>query len=364
MIQNINIQFLFIMCILFIIMYKKNKKILNMQIEKMGGSTFSVLSLTIEDFFLSISAGAVLTFLFNFFEIRFSDLKEVFIVFAISIVLYKIKHHFICFSYSVSLFSLFSIFFIDPYFPAADFILFVALLHIVEGILVMIDGHKAAVPFIKEDAGKTFGGFTLKRYYTVPFIIMVLNMGSIAAASMFFTIYSLLGYSSVTYTMSKRVKSLYSGMLIMFYGLILYGLTFILNTDIKIIILLLIMPCLHEIMLMLNRKIEQKNSLKFISDENGVMVLEVCRGFEADKNGIKSGFKILDICGHKVRNEEEINSLLESREISNIKVMNSKHVIKDINYKHTKGMKTGMMIIPYRDDRFSTILNKMAEKNK
>ncbi|WP_244833956.1 hypothetical protein [Clostridium sp. BJN0001] len=355
MLENISIQCLFIICVIFI-MYRKNKKIEDMQIKKMGESTFSAIYVTIEDFFLSVFAGTVLTVLFNAFQIKFSNVKEVFIIFIISIILYKINHHLICFSYSASIFGLFNVLFIDAHFNLINLILFVALLHIVEGFLIIIDGHKCAVPFIKNESGITYGGFTLRKYYGVPFIVMVNNI-----LSGFFVIYALLGYSSSTHTMSKRGKSLYSGILIVLYGSILYGMSLILNTEKTSLFLIILMPFLHETMLILNRKIEKRDTFKFVSSDRELTILEVCRGSEADTYGIKSGFKIISVSGQKIKSEEEIYSLLEKEELAVIKIIDLKNVIKDINYKHTKGRRTGMMIVPYRDDRFSTILGKITE---
>lgn len=361
-------QVLLILLISFIVLYLKNRKTILLQEEIYGDRVNSCLEVTLSQFSFGVLGGVLGSLIFKFFNINFSSTFEVYILFVISLILMKIKRRYMCFSYSGAILGCYQIiinklnfhYTYELSFEIKSLIIFVGVLHMVEGLLVMLDGDSNSVPiFKKNDNNQTVGGYKFNRYW----IISALIISSVVNDFTYIPFCIVCGYSTKTFTKTKKEKTFQSGCIIFCYGI----LTIFVANLCKInylgeIIALIIMIIMHECMLMIQNKIEEKNEFKFISDEDGIIVLDINKKCKLKELGIEIGSKILKINNERVRNEKDIYNILKNNlyHVTIESVNNSGKYIK-FEYYHKKDSKLGIIVVPYdKKESFSEIFRKIS----
>ena len=184
-----------ILILLGVMFYMKNKKVTAMQQMIIGDKVNSALELTLSQIVLGILAGVIASLILSHLGIVFKENSGIELLFMISILLMFIKPRFVCFSYSASILGLVSLIFTYFNITTTDgteilridimsLIAFVGVLHIVESILVMLDGEKGAIPVFSNKGGRISGGYALNRYWVLPVAIFIAyaatSMGSTA----------------------------------------------------------------------------------------------------------------------------------------------------------------------------------------
>lgn len=407
-----------ILVILGFVLYTQNKKTTVMQKMIIGESLSSPVELTISQIVLGIFAGAVGSIILAYCGVIFEGNSGIELIFLISIFLMFWSPRFICFSYSGAVLGIISILYnlqktygIMPITEGQNLISIditalmtvIGVLHIVEGLLVMFDGNRGAIPVFTSREGKIVGGFALKRYWPIPIAVFIMLRGEIfGGGDMIWTpdwwplikspysgqmlkeaiislapFYAMLGYSSVTFTKDKSEKAVLSGMGIVFYGIILsfvaqlaaYGIAW------KLFVVIFA-PSAHELMLRLQKYVEINSKPKYVSEDDGIMVLEVAPGSPAYEMGIKSGDKLLEINDKKIVSEMDIMDAV-SGAINYIwfKVRSQNGKEHEVNYtnlsKHKKlgvvfvpkGLPKDSMVVKFEEGKFKEILDKFKNKD-
>ena len=397
----------FILLILLLIFYFKNKKIAAMQKIMVGGSVESAVELTLSQFVFGIFGGIVGSIILNLCGVVFNENCRIEVLFITSIILMTIKPSFVCFSYSASVLGLISIILkiIAMIIPNADYtyifnldilyiMIFVGVMHVVEGILVFLDGHRGAFPILIKRNNEIWGGYSLKRYWILPVAIMIIgNTGNIYSDynniplseipsywSMFkseeqinilntaflslFSFYAVSGYSSVTYTRSKREKAVLSGIYIFSYGIFLILAAQIARIGISgEIFVVIFAPVAHELMLKFQRTSEMKRQPKFISDDNGLVVLEVGNDSRLKEFNIGVNSKIISINDEYIECEKDIYTILKKNlHRAVIKIKDCDGVIKDIDYVHDNN-RLGVLLVPLLKEENHNYNKDMVSKS-
>lgn len=406
----------FVLVILAVILYLKNNKTVVMQKIILGDSVNSSIELTLSQLIFGIIGGTIGSIMLSSLGIVFDQNSGIMYLFLISMLLMFIKPRLICFSYSGAILGALGILseligrlmpnFLDRTTLNIDILslmMFVGILHVIEGLLVMIDGDRGAVPVFTNRNGKILGGYALKRYWVLPIAIIIaltannsiLDYGvtsvqipnwwplikspsilTIIATSIISIIpfYAVLGYSSITFTRSKKEKVIVSGLHIMIYGIVLAIVAQLARVGIVgEIITIIFAPIGHEFMLIIQRKNEEKREPKFVSDEEGLIILEIASDSEISKLGLRNGNKIISINNKSINSEAEIYSILkESLYNVVLKVKDSSGAIRDINFKHDKNKRVGMLLVPksvneedilsINEDSFENILDNIKNK--
>lgn len=399
-----------ILVILGVFFYMKNRRISIMQKMTVGESLNSPLELTLSQIVLGIIAGAIGSIILSSLGIVFNQNSGIELIFIVSLLLVFVKKRFVCFSYSGAILALISIILgivtdmtgMQSYLHinVVSLMTFIGILHIVEAFLVMIDGNRGAVPVFSTKDGKIVGGFSFNRYWAMPIAILmafsiqtsglsgsdivtpkwwpIINSGetlALLASSVIICmpLYGMLGYNSVTFTKSKKQKSLYSGMLILIYGIILslvaqlayFGL-------IGQVIVIIYAPLAHEFMLKMQKRSEDKGKFIYVSDDEGIAVLEVAPSSPAFSVGIRTGDKILEINNEKVLSEVDIfNTVKDSKSDIIIRIKKFSGEIIDYSVK-PKDKKIGILLVPkiirkedalgVENDDFKKILDELKKK--
>ena len=407
---------LLLLLLLGVILYTKNIKTVLIQKTVLGDEVNSPFELTISQIVIGIFGGVLASIIMAYFGVIFYETSGIYVLFLISILLMSWKPRKICFSYSAAILGILSMLnsyaasfmgmkkikFLDIDIPSM--IALVAILHIVEGLLVMVDGSRGAIPIFSKKGENIIGGFALRRLWPLPiafFILLnsidilsiengspmpnwwpILNtsipekilMNSVVALVSF---YGVLGYNSITFTKSKEKKALSSGIFIMTYGLAMLLFAQISHKNMLIkIISIISMPIFHEIMLIIQQYMEVKKEPKYISNGEGIMVLDVAPNSLAENMGIESGDLLLEINNEYIKTELDIKEIINRKIIDTIKIKVKKNNgnVKELLKENVYGVnKLGAILIPktINEDKqlldsvgqsFTEILEKIKEK--
>lgn len=406
----------FLLILLIMILHSKNKKVVTMQKIILGGSVNSSIELTLSQLVLGIIGGIIGSIILTSLGVVFSENSGISYLFVISILLMLIRPRLICFSYSgailggiVIIIKLINIFI--PYslgvFDLNIFYLaiLIGVFHVIEGILVIVDGDRGAVPVFTNRDNKILGGYALKRYWALPIAIIIAMNGNnsmlsymtesisnpdwwpliklpyglaLIAGSIISIVpfYMVLGYSSITFTKSKREKAISSGVHILAYGILLIASAQISRFGIiGEIFVVIFMPAAHELMLKLQADREKKQVAKFVSDEEGLVVLEMSADSRMREFGIDIQSKILSVNGKKINSEAEVYSILKENLYNAVlKIKDSHGMVKDIQFRHNKNTRLGILVVPRNvskedivpvdEGNFKNVLNSLKGSEK
>ncbi|MBV4426190.1 PDZ domain-containing protein [Clostridium tyrobutyricum] len=413
-----NFYFIVLLAILAFVLYRKNSKIVLMQKMIIGEKINTTLELTISQIVIGIFAGTLASVIMSYLGITFNNNSSVELIFLASIVFMFFNPRFICFSYSGALIGFISILLniVSMHFNMSglDFLKIdivslmsmVAILHFVEGILVVIDGKKGSIPVFTNKSGRIVGGFALQRYWLIPIAIFfilqskpdtasyvqlytpnwwpilknqITNVNLLKTAVLtLMPFYAVIGYSSVTFTRNVKEKTFMSGMFIIVYSVLLFVLAQFANINLFLKLFVIVFaPLAHEGMIFIQRYIETVGKPKYISSDEGIMVLAVAPNSPANEMGIKSGDLLVEINSQKIENEEKITEI--ARKCSNFIWFKIKRVtgkLEQVSYnKMNENRRLGIVFVPrnvpkdstiikLNKDKFSDVLNKVKNKNK
>lgn len=408
-------SFVFLLLVIGFILYSKNRKTALMQKMIIGSSLHTPFELTISQIVLGILGGALGSLMMSYLGIAFNKNSAIVVLFVISVVLMLLRPRFLCFSYSGAILGILSLLntLFGKYLGIGSIGIFevniislislVGVLHIIEGILVMVDGDKGAIPIFANRGKSIVGGFALRRFWPLPiafFIILnsttrTLGSDSVVmpnwwpilngtfdsemfsnAVLQFMPIFAILGYNSMTFTRSKRQKAMFSGVLTLAYGVTIVAATQVAYiNDFMKLLLVIFTPLLHEVMIRFEKSLEVKNKPKYFSSDEGVMVLEVAPMSPAKEMGIESGDILIEINNTKIDGEENLlKAIKELQENVLLKVKKKSGELREVTYNKMKKQKRlGMVFVPKyvpKDtklvecnvEKFSDVLDKIIHK--
>jgi hypothetical protein len=404
------------LAILAFMLYRQNKKTTVMQRMIMGESLISPFELTISQVVIGIFAGTAASLIMSYLGIVFDENSSVDLIFLISIIFMYVSPRFMCFAYSGASLGLLSIILsqlsVILKVPNLNFLkidvvalmTMVAILHFIEGFLTIIDGDTGYIPVFTSRNNKIIGGFAFQRYWVMPvaLLIMLSSKSIISGATVpmpswwpliktsipgsvlrdaieiLIPFYGVIGYTSITFTKTKTEKVTSSGISIIIYSIVLFILAqlSVINIYFKFLVLIFA-PAAHEFMLNYESSLEFTRKSKYVSDDEGIVVLDVIPKSPAFEMGLESGDKILEINGREIYEDDEImNQLRDFTNFVELKVKKSNNIIEELNYNHLNNTKRlgivfvprnlpkGSTIVKLENNKFQDILDKIKKKNK
>lgn len=344
-VEPLHLLMLIIMGIMF---YLKNKRIAIVQRMTIGESLDSPLELTLSQVVLGVIAGVIGSLILAILGITFHENSGIEFVFMISILILFYKNKFVDFVYSSSILAVLSLIFKligsivnQPSFLKVDILSlmsFVGVIYIIKGMLIMVDGSRGAIPVFTSKNGKIIGGFSLNRYWAMPVAVFMLFSGQISSSSIVedapswwplinnattlgilatamiasIPFYGVISYNTVTFTKKKKEKAIHSGIIVLIYGMSVIAVAQLSNIGvIGEIITVLYAPIAYELIMIYSKKDEAKGDYLYVSDEEGISVLEVAPSSPAFQAGIRRGDKIISINGEKIQSELEIFNIVK-----------------------------------------------------
>lgn len=404
------------LAILAFMLYRQNKKTTVMQKMIMGESLISPFELTISQVVIGIFAGTAASLIMSYLGIVFDENSSVDLIFLISIIFMYVSPRFMCFAYSGASLGLLSTILsqlsVILKIPNLDFLkidvvalmTMVAVLHFIEGFLTIIDGDTGYIPVFTSRNNKIIGGFAFQRYWVMPVALLImLSSKSIIsgttvpmpswwplintsipasvlrdAIEILIPFYGVIGYTSITFTKTKTEKVTSSGISIIIYSIVLFILAqlSVINIYFKFLVLIFA-PAAHEFMLNYESSLEFTRKSKYVSDDEGIVVLDVIPKSPAFEMGLESGDKILEINGREIYDDDEImNQLRNFTSFVELKVKKSNNIIKELSYNHLNNTKRlgivfvprnlpkGSTVVKLENNKFQDILDKIKKKNK
>ncbi|MCM8710168.1 PDZ domain-containing protein [Clostridium sp. SYSU_GA19001] len=414
--------------LLAFILYRQNKKITVMQKMIIGESLNSAFELTISQIVIGIFAGAASSILLSFLGVAFDINSAIYLVFLISIFFMFWRPRFICFAYSGAVLGLLSLLLelISKVYAGVKINLlgnninladvnilridigalmtFIAVMHFIEGILVIIDGKRGSIPVFTNRDNKIIGGFAFRRNWVLPIALFfivndagnlgftetiatpdwwpilgtspILTMAKGAAVSLF-AYFGIIGYSTVTFTKNREEKVIQSAAALFIFSSVLFAFSQLSYLGYMYKLFLIVFaPVAHELMLNVQRIMEVKGKPKYMSSEEGIMVLEVAPNSPAYEMGIKSGDLLLEVNDKKITNEQDILTVpKESFNYISFKLKRGLGKIHEVSYNRmSRDKKLGIVFVPkempgdsmvirYDDNKFREILDKMKNKD-
>lgn len=395
--------------------YLKNKKLTTLQKIIIGEELTSPLELTLSQIVLGVLAGILCSITFTVLGITFTETSGIQLLFLLSIILMFIRPRFVCFSYSGAILGLVSIIvrYICKIYGFKDKILdidimclitFIGIMHIVESLLVMFDGDKGSIPVFTKKEEKIVGGYSLNRYWLMPvclFLAYTMTGNSDVAADSIATpswwpllgskylitllasafiiampFFGVVGYSSVTFTKQKNKKKLSSGLYILLFGFIVTAAAQLCRLGVVAeIIILICTPIGHEIMLRYQQKQEKEGECLFISDNEGICILEVVPYSEIYNYGIRPGDKIIRLNGCEIISEREIYEKAKSTVnnlVLDIRLKNGEEKTIELTEKNKNGIRALLVpkevdksqMVSVEEQKFSDVLNSVKDKTE
>ena len=334
-----------VMLVVFgIIFYFKNVRIVSIQKMTLGEGLNTPLELTLSQIVLGILAGAIGSIVLSVLGVTFSENSGIEFIFMISILSLFYRKKYISYAYSSAILGVIGIslniisssigmkLFLNV--DILSLITFVGVIYILEGLLIIVDGNRGALPVFTKKEDKIVGGFSFSRYWPTPIAILMIFTNSIAGEDSIYSnvaswwpiinnkavlsliatamvvsipLYGIMGYSNVTFTQEKKTKSLRCGSAILIYGISVALVAQLASINIiGQIISTIYAPLAFELIMRYEHRVEKKGQCLYVSDDEGIMVLEVTPNSPAYEVGIKRGDKIIEVNGQNIKSEGDI----------------------------------------------------------
>ncbi len=255
---------------------------------------------TISSILYGMIGGLIATVALLYLQVYLVPMDFIYI-FIVTILLSLVDTRFICFAYGGSIVVLLNLIFGFPNIDRYDLMQLVAVLHMVEALLIVLNGdHQRKVTHFTLGYNNV-GGYTFSRIWPLP---LVLFIGDTMIKPI--TIIALLSYGDFTVSNYPKDKTFKSGVTLFFYGLVLLVITR-LNVNPYLAPLLAIIG--HEFIIHINKYREKARMPLFIAPAEGVRVLDVKQRSVAKKIGISKGDIILRINETPINNEKDLKDI-------------------------------------------------------
>lgn len=355
--------------IIILILFIQYRKIGKMEKQIIGINKKSVLNRVTISTILGILGGIIgsLIILGLGITIEKNDFSYVLVI---SLILMLFHPRFVCLSYSGGIISLISILTGFPNVNVSNLMSVVAVLHLVESILILIDGTKSKIPIFIERKGEVIGGFTMTRYWAVPFTILVTTSTELTANTMnmpgwwpllsvdiigeqityFMTgIIAILGYGDNAITEFPHEKTRQTAKSLIVFSISLLSLSILANNYSSLnIIVALYAPLAHELVIYLSKKKELKGRPVFNAVNYGLRILDIMPKSIGEKLKIEPGNVVRSINGRRVYDRKDMKySLLSEPRVIVIEYYDNrgKLIVKKYKRKNKEETKLGLLVV-------------------
>lgn len=230
---------------------------------------------------------------------------DVYFILPLAILLSLIHPRFICFSYAGGIISIISLVFGRPNINVSGVMFVIGVLHLVESFLILVDGKGNRMPIFMEKKGEIIGGFTMNRFWPVPFTIFI-NAGSLYPT----TVLAILGYGDFALSNFPEKKAKDTASILSLYSITLLILARLSQSYyIFKYIAAIFAPLAHEIIIRIGRQMEEKDFI-FTPVEEGLRVLDTLPKSIGEKIGLNPGDILISLNGHRIYSNKDIEDIL------------------------------------------------------
>ncbi|MDD2510212.1 MAG: PDZ domain-containing protein [Syntrophomonas sp.] len=314
----------------------------------------------------------------------------------LAILLMFISPRFLCFAYAGGILSLFSLLTGYPQINIPHLMALIAVLHMVESLLILLDGKFQPTPVYVKKSGIVQGGFNLQKFWPIP-LIALMGVGVLEPGTgvnmpdwwpllkdypavtpdqtyALLPVLAILGYGEITTTTTPAQRIRHSAGKLFAFSLILLLLALGASRwENLTLAAALFSPLGHELVIFLGQQEERRKQPLYRQNESGVMVLDLLPGRAAARVGIKSQDIILSMNARKVRNlydlEEEWG---QSRGPVHLEILRGgKRIVCQLD--ESRGKELGIIAVPdhysrryllLQEDNIFELLRRFWEKLK
>lgn len=252
-----------------------------------------------------------------------------------AVLLMFINPRFLCFAYAGGLLALVSLILGFPDINIPQLLALVAVLHMVESLLIVANGHLNPVPVYVKKGGKIRGGFNIQKFWPLP-LVALMSIGYMEAGSagipmpewwplikgytpesaqqvyVFMPVLAILGYGEITTTSPPGQKARESALYLFIFSLVLLLLALAGSRWAPIIWLAaLFSPMGHEMVIWIGMRAERNRHSCYVNPSQGVMILDVRPRTPAARAGLRSRDIVLKVNGMPVNTQDELTNILQ-----------------------------------------------------
>jgi membrane-associated protease RseP (regulator of RpoE activity) len=259
-------------------------------------------------------------------------------VLPLAIFLMMIRSRYICFSYAGGIISLLSLVTGWPKINVSSMMAVVAVLHMIESLLIYIDGHNYPTPVIsRTEDNKVAGGFYLQKFWPIPLIVIVAVLGrdvplnteilpkwwpaiipdgeSLQTVMLQLTgLVAILGYGDMTLSRTPKKKTEISAIRLLIYSVSLLLLSLISARVYAFkFIAALFAPLAHEGLILYSQREEKARKHLFEAGDTGMTVLFVEKDGPGFSMGLEPGDRIMKINNRPILGDADFKEALGER---------------------------------------------------
>lgn len=174
---------------------------------------------TITSIIYGIFGGIIATVLFIYLQIYIIP-KDFIYIFVVAIILSLINVRFMCFSYGGSIVALSNLIMGYPKLDSYELILVVSILHLIESLLILLNGNYENTINYFHLKGKIVKGYSFNRFWPLPFVIFI---GDTMIRPI--TLLAILSYGDFTVSNQPKLKTIKTSIMLFVYSLLLFIIT-------------------------------------------------------------------------------------------------------------------------------------------
>lgn len=287
-----------------------------------------------------LAGGIIATFLFVFVGITL-PWEAILYLWVLSLLFALVQPRFLCFAYSGGVLALGAVLFGFP-FHVGSLMALVGVLHLVEAVLIRLQGGKHTTPvYVRRADGRVVGGFLMQKFWPIPFVallaalvpanelgLMVIEtpdwwplIGAIPDPVELETldlipvlglqlVFATLGYGDIALTSTPQQKARRTSRHLFLYSVVLLILAFLADLHWAwALVAALFSPLAHEWVIWAGRRSEEREA-PIYTGEHGATVLAVAPGSPAAAMGLQTGDVILTVNGVDVHNRFDVAQAL------------------------------------------------------
>lgn len=282
--------------------------------------------------------------------------KDFEMIFLLALVLALFHPRFLCFSYGGGIISLISLIFGYPHINVENVLSIVAVLHMAESVLVILDGQSSKIPIFMERNDQIVGGFSMSRFWPVPFSVFVNGYGNFPLITI-----AALGYGDYALTKypSQKVKET-AGRLFLFSFILLFLSQISKNSLLFKYIGSVFSFSAHEFIIQWGRREESRGIPIFKPSEFGIKILYALPKGIGKKMKLKTGDVIISINGHKILSRDDLTRVMSlCPNYIRMEVFDRKRGVVVKEYKDYKNRikNLGIFIIP-KDPEYAFVMEE------
>ncbi|MEN6462320.1 MAG: PDZ domain-containing protein [Syntrophomonas sp.] len=299
----------------------------------------------------------------------------------VAIVLMFLHPRFLCFAYAAGVLAICNLITGFPQLSIPQLMGLVAVLHMVESLLILLNGHLSPVPVYIKGNNAVRGGFNLQKFWPIPLVALVsaqaaygpggINMPDwwplLKDYSQFtgnqtynlLPVLAVLGYGEITTTRSPVARTRKSAWHLFLFSLLLLILTVMASRWSSLIwVTALFSPMGHEFVIWLGMREETNRQPIYIKPPAGVMILDVLPGTAAAKSNLQSRDIILCINGEQVYNYYNLQELLNyERGSARLEILRNGRTLH-ISFHYRSGEDTGIIPVPEENASKYLVVNQ------